>query len=80
LHGFLTAGLENESYLLISTRFSRLGYGVLALHPDGPVLSNLYVMEQNRVVATFAPGLFPPKGWVPAQALLTRLPALPATP
>ena len=81
-HGFLTAGLENEPYLLVNTRFSRLGYGVLALHPDrlGLVLTNLYVMPQNRVVAVFAPDLFPPKGWIPAQALLTRLPALPATP
>ena len=77
LHGFLTAGLENEPYLLLTTRFSRLGYGVLALHPDGPVLTNLFVMQQNRVVATFASGLFPSKGWIPAKELLSRLPATP---
>lgn len=79
-HGFLTAGLENEPHLLVNTKFSRTGYGVLALHPDGPVLSNLYVQQQNRLVATFTAGLFPVKGWLPAKELLTRLPVLPRTP
>lgn len=79
-HGFLTAGLENEPALQIETRFSRSGYGVLALHPDGPVLTNLYVLQQNRLVATFAFGLFPPKGWLQARELLKRLPPVPATP
>jgi len=76
-HDFLTAGLENEPYLLVDTRFARSGYGVLALHPDGPVLTNLYVMQQNRLVATFASTLFPPKGWLKAGELLKRLPATP---
>ena len=78
--GFFTAGLENEAALLVNTRPARTGYGVLALHPDGPVLTDLYVMQRNRFVSTFASTLFPPKGWMPAQELLERLPALPATP
>ena len=77
---FFTAGLENEPYLLVNTKFSRSGYGVLALHPDGPVLSNLYVFQQNRLVSTFAGGLFPAKGWIPASELLSQLPALPSKP
>jgi hypothetical protein len=82
VHGFLATGLEDEGALLSLSRFSRLGYGVLALHPDkyGLVLTNLYVMHQNRIVATYASGLFPPKGWLPARELLTRLPVLPAKP
>lgn len=73
---FLTAGLENEPFLLVSTKFSR--NGLLALHPDGPPLGNLYVMQQNRLVATYLSRLFPPKGWLPAHELLSRLPAIPA--
>ena len=64
----------------MNTKFSRLGYGVLALHPDGPVLSNLYLSQQNRFVTAFAAGLFPPKGWITAPELLARLPALPPPP
>ena len=79
-HDFLTAGLENEPFLRLESRFARSGYGVLALHPDGPVLTNLYVLQQNRVAATFAAGLFPPKGWIPASELLKRLPVVPAAP
>lgn len=78
--GFFTAGLENEPVFLTSLRYSRLGYGVLALHPDGPVLTNLYVHQQNRFVTTFAAGLLPPKGWLPARELLTRLPEHAASP
>lgn len=80
IHAFLTAGLEQEPDLLLNTGFSRAGYGVLALHPDGPALTNLYVMQQNRLVATFASTLFPPKGWITARELLSRLPPTPASP
>ena len=77
--GFLTAGLENEPALLVSLRSARTGYGVLTLHPDSPVLTDLYVIQENRVVSTFASTLFPAKGWLPAVVLLDRLPA-PTTP
>lgn len=77
-HGFLTAGLENETGLLISSRAARTGYGVLTLHPNGPILTDLYVRQQNRLVSTFASTLFPAKGWLPARELLNRLPALPS--
>jgi len=79
-HGFLTAGSEDEAPLLGIQRAARSGYGVLARHPDGPVLTDLYVLQQNRLVAQFAATLFPPKGWLPARELLNRLPTLPASP
>ena len=78
--GFLTAGLENESALLATLRPARTGYGVLALHPDGPVLTDLYVMQQNRLATAFAAALFPPKGWLPARELLDQLPNVPTHP
>lgn len=76
-HGFFTAGLENETVLLANERAVRTGYGVLALHPDGPVLADLYVRQQHRLVSEFASTLFPPKGWIPAADLLARLPPVP---
>jgi O-antigen ligase len=79
-HGFLAAGLENEPSLLLSLRPARTGYGVLALHPDGPILNDLYIMQENRLVSTFASTLFPAKGWIPARELLDRLPTPPASP
>lgn len=75
VHGFLTAGPEGEANLLLETRTTRTGYGVLALHPDGPPLTDLYVRQSHRVVSAFATTVFPPKGWVPARELLRRLPA-----
>lgn len=77
VRGFLTAGLENETVLLANERPARTGYGVLALHPDGPVLIDLYVRQQHRLVSEFASTLFPPKGWIPAADLLARLPPAP---
>ena len=77
VRGFLTAGLENESVLLANERPARTGYGVLALHPDGPVLTDLYVRQQHRLVSEFASTVFPPKGWIPAADLLARLPPAP---
>jgi len=77
VRGFLTAGLENESVLLANERPARSGYGVLALHPDGPVLTDLYVRQQHRLVSEFASTLFPPKGWITAADLLARLPPAP---
>ena len=75
-HGFFTAGLENEPTLLVNSRSRRLGYGVLALHPDGPILTDLYVKQENRFVSTFASSLFPAKGWLLARELVKRLPVI----
>jgi O-antigen ligase len=80
VHGFLAAGPEGETNLLLETRSTRPGYGVLALHPDGPPLSDLYVRQSHRVVSAFASTVFPPKGWLPARELLRRLPATTDTP
>jgi O-antigen ligase len=79
-HGFLTAGPEGAPNLLLDIRPARTGYGVLALHPDGPVLTDLYVKPASRIVSAFASTVFPPKGWLPARELLARLPAAPPTP
>jgi len=49
---------------------------VLALHPDGPALADVYIVQENRLIADFAAGLFPPKGWLPGRFLLALLPAL----
>ena len=77
-HGFFTAEVENEPTLLVNSRSRRLGYGVLALHPDGPILTDLYVRQENRFVSTFASSLFPAKGWLLARELVNRLPVIPA--
>ncbi len=74
VHGFLTAGPEGEANLLLDTRSTRTGYGVLALHPEGPPLRDLYIRQSHRVVSTFATTVFPTKGWLPARELLRRLP------
>ena len=58
-------------------RRSRTGYGVLTLHPEGPVLNDLYLVQETRVIADFAAGLFPPKGWLPGRFLLALLPPEP---
>ncbi|MEO6996178.1 MAG: O-antigen ligase family protein [Lacunisphaera sp.] len=79
-HGFFTAGVENEPSLLVNYRSRRLGYGVLALHPDGPILTDLYVRQENRFVSTFASSLFPVKGWLLARELVNRLPVIPTAP
>ncbi|HUR58388.1 MAG TPA: O-antigen ligase family protein [Opitutaceae bacterium] len=71
---FLTAPTEEEAALMRTSRRERPGYGVLARHPDGPILADIYVVQENRVVADFATGLFPPKGWLPGRFLLALLP------
>ena len=71
---FLTAGTEDEPALIRTLRRQRTGYGVLALHPDGPVLTDLFIVQENRLVADFAAELFPPKGWLPGRFLLALLP------
>lgn len=73
LHGFLTAGTEGETVFYTRERSSRLGYGILALHPDGFMLSDLYVRDQNRFITAHLTSLFPPKGWLPAPLLLMML-------
>jgi O-antigen ligase len=77
LHGFLTADPGEDAALLASELPARTGYGVLALHPDGPVLIDLYIRQQSRIVSEFASSLFPPKGWIPAADLLKLLPPAP---
>ena len=71
---FLAAPTEDEAALVKNSRRERPGYGVLARHPDGPILADIYVVQENRVVADFAAGLFPPKGWLPGRFLLALLP------
>ena len=74
---FLAAGTDDEPALLRTVRRQRIGYGVLALHPDGPPLTDVFVVQENRVTADFAAPLFPPKGWLPGRFLLALLPAEP---
>ena len=70
---FLTAPSEDEAALVRLFRRQRLGYGVLAYHPEGPALNDLYIVQENRVAADFGIGLFPPKGWIPGRFLLAWL-------
>ena len=74
----LTAGPEGEPNLGLNTRATRTGYGVLALHPAGPPLTDVFVRQTPRIVSEFASSVFPARGWLPARELLQRLPA-PAT-
>jgi hypothetical protein len=74
---FLAAPTGDEPALLRTSRRQRIGYGMLALHPEGPPLHDLYVVQENRVLADFAAGLFPAKGWLPGRFLLARLPEEP---
>lgn len=73
---FLRAGTEDEPALLRTLRRSRPGYGMLALHPEGPPLVDLYVVQENVVHADFAASLFPAKGWLYGPSLLKLLPEL----
>jgi len=80
VHGFLAAGPEGEDNLVVAIQSVRTGYGVLALHPDGPVLTDLAPRTRPRLVSTFASTVFPARGWLPARELLARLPAEPTIP
>lgn len=71
---FLTAPTGADDALVRTYRRQRSGYGVLALHPAGPPLLDLYIVQENRLVTEIIPDLFPPKGWVPGRALLALLP------
>ncbi len=71
---FLQAPTGDEPALMRTSRRERPGYGVLARHPDGPVLADVYVVQENRVPADYARRLFPPKGWLPGRFLLALLP------
>jgi len=74
---FLTAGTEDEPALVRTFRRQRTGYGVLASHPEGPLLTDMFTVQENRVAGDFAADLFPPKGWLPGRFLLALLPANP---
>lgn len=80
VHGFLTAGPEGEDNLIVTIQSVRTGYGVLALHPDGPALTDLSPRSRPRLVSAFASTVFPARGWLPARELLARLPAAPSQP
>jgi O-antigen ligase len=71
---FLVAPVEEEPSFLRTFRRQRPGYGVLALHPEGPLLHDAYIVQENRVTADLAADLFPPKGWLPGRFLLALLP------
>jgi len=74
---FLMAGTEEEPALLRTFRRQRIGYGILAAHPDGPPLTDLYLVQENRVLAAFAADLFPAKGWLPGRCLQVFAPQKP---
>jgi hypothetical protein len=71
---FLVAPGEEEPAFWRTFRRQRPGYGVLALHPEGPPLHDVYIVQENRVTADLAADLFPPKGWLPGRFLLALLP------
>jgi O-antigen ligase len=74
---FLSAPTGDEPALMRTYRRQRPGYGVLATHPDGPLFTDRYVVQEHRVASDFAAGLFPAKGWLPGRFLLKLLPTLP---
>lgn len=71
---FLVGATGDEPTLVRTLRRVRPGYGVLALHPEGAPLQDVYVVQENRVATAFAAELFPRKGWVPGRFLLALLP------
>lgn len=73
-HAFLTAPAGDDPALIRTFRRQRTGYGVLALHPEGPPLGDAYIIQENRVAREFAARLLPPKGWLPGRHLLALLP------
>ncbi len=71
---FLTGPAGDEPALVRTFRRQRPGYGVLALHPEGPPLVDLHLVQEHRVASEFAAGLLPAKGWLPGRFLLALLP------
>ena len=71
---FLAAPSDDQPQFIRTLRRQRIGYGILALHPEGPPLTDRYVVQENRVTAELAAGLFPAKGWLPGRFLLALLP------
>jgi tetratricopeptide (TPR) repeat protein len=74
---FLVAPAGDDAALVRTYRRQRPGYGVLALHPEGPPLVDVHIVQENRVTTDLAAGLFPAKGWLPGRFLLALLPADP---
>lgn len=72
---FLLAPAGDDPALVATYRRQRLGYGILARHPQGPPLTDAFVVQDNVAASVFAAGLFPPKGTVPGRFLLALLPA-----
>lgn len=71
---FLRAGTEDDPRMLKTWRRLRMGYRVLAFHPDGPPPVDSHVVQANRLMAELVPDLFPPKGALPASILIALLP------
>jgi len=71
---FLVGATGDEPTVVRTLRRVRPGYGVLALHPEGAPLQDVFVVQENRVATAFAVELFPRKGWVPGRFLLALLP------
>ncbi len=71
---FLAGPTAGDASLVRVLHRVRPGYGVLALHPEGPPLQDAYVVQENRVATQFAAGLFPRKGWLRGRLLLALLP------
>lgn len=74
---FLVAPTGDDAALVRTYRRQRPGYGVLALHPEGPPLVDVHIVQENRVATDLAAGLFPAKGWLSGRFLLALLPADP---
>ena len=74
---FLVGPTGDDAALVRTYRRQRPGYGVLALHPEGPPLVDVHIVQENRVATDLAIGLFPAKGWLPGRFLLALLPADP---
>lgn len=71
---FLTAPTGDDPTFLRTLRRERIGYGMLAFHPEGPPLRDLYIVQENRVFTDLAAALLPAKGWLPGRFLLALLP------
>ena len=74
---FLTASTGDEASFVRTLRRQRPGYGMLTFHPEGPILHDLYIVQENRIAVDLAAGLFPAKGWLAGRWLLELVPEIP---
>jgi len=73
----LLAGSDFPAALVVRSRRERTGYGLLMRNLDGPPPRDLYLVAENRIVRDFLQSLFPPKGYLPAPALVAAQSRLP---